>query len=60
MAFRDALDVNQPAENTESAPAPSDRDISPFSMGYDTERYALTTETTDQMLTLLLAITNLL
>lgn len=37
-----------------------DRDISPFSMGYDVDSYALDAETTDRMLTVLVAATNLL
>lgn len=61
MTFRDALQANQPAEIEDSAQdTASSAAMSPFSMSYRTDRYALDTDTTDQMLTLVLAFTNLL
>lgn len=48
---------------TEDQPATDDgpgRDISPFSMNYEVDRYDLDAETTDRMLTVLVAVTNIL
>lgn len=48
-------DAQEPAEVGGAADAP----MSPFSQDYRTEPYTLTAETTDQMLGLLVVVTNL-
>ena len=63
MAFQSAIgpDDEQTTDDTSAAASPAEsRDDSPFSMGYDVEEYQLDAETTDQLLGLLVAVTNLL
>lgn len=65
--FREQLAASAPDPTGDGEPAstaapepPVTRDTSPFSMEYDTGSFALDAETTDQMLTVLVAATNLM
>lgn len=62
MAFQSAIEPDEPTtEDASAADSPAEsRADSPFSMGYDVEEYQLDAETTDQLLGLLVAVTNLL
>lgn len=66
MAFQDALTAgSEKAETDETAnegapESPAGSEISPFSMSYDMSSYDVDAETTDQMLSVLVAATNLL
>ncbi len=63
MGVLEQLDLEQGDAPTEQQPEPSvsvGEDIDPFSMRYDFSDWKIDAESTDQILSLLIAVTNLL
>ncbi|MFC4246473.1 hypothetical protein ACFOZ7_05610 [Natribaculum luteum] len=63
MGVLEQLDLEQEDAPTDPDPEPSvsvGEDTDPFSMNYDFEEWKVDAESTDQILSLLIAVTNLL
>lgn len=63
--FREVIEADDqrgadPQRSEQSERTPARRDISPFSMNYETESFNLDAATTDRMLSVLIAVTNLM